>query len=740
MRYLCRVPELKIMLILRRLIKLFCLLFVLQAAALQKPDRTATKKLAEKAIKSNEQYKFKESLMLSREALSGALELRDYKLVTSLYNIIGANYEDLSQFSNAIGFYHKALHYADLAKSDSLKGIVYNNLGNIYYYEEKNIKKGEYHYAKALEHGTKANDHYGLIITRINLALANYDLNQKDKGLEHLRIASRNYDKYGNEFTHSIYYIAQANFAYYLGQHDKARKNYEKAVYWAKKTGYTLELAWAYEDYSKFLAGNNEFEKGYQYLLKCKQIEDAIYDEDKVRAATNEGLNLELDEYRRSLSKLEAEKEIQELSLRKSNIIQILLIGTSAILLILLYSLYRHSRQKRVYTKALEKANEELREARDKAEEASRLKSQFVSTITHELRTPLYGVVGITNMILDEHRELAGSQHLNSLKFSAKYLLSLVNDILQINKMEENRLVLEKHTFNISDEISTIKNSMQFLADKNHNQLVAEIDTDIPEMLLGDKLRLSQVLMNLISNALKFTQDGEVTVSVEQVRVEGSKHHLQFTVKDTGIGIAEANQEKVFDKFVQIERKNDDYQGTGLGLSIVRRLIAAFDSEIQLKSEEGKGTIFTFTIAFEHNPEESNAIINNIEVDLSSGQIFHILVVEDNKINQVVTKKIIENANYLCTIAEDGEAAIAMLEHQSFDIVLMDINMPGMNGFDTTRKLREMGITVPVIALTAFDKEEITEEALASGMNDIIVKPFEPIKLFRIIRTLMHKS
>src|SRR5690606_15344503 len=214
--------------------------------------------------------------------------------------------------------------------------------------------------------------------------------------------------------------------------------------------------------------------------LKCKQIEDAIYDEDIVRAATNEGLNLELDEYRRSLSKLEAEKEIQELSLRKSNIIQILLIGTSAILLILLYSLYRHSRQKRVYTKALEKANEELREARDKAEEASRLKSQFVSTITHELRTPLYGVVGITNMILDEHRELAGSQHLNSLKFSAKYLLSLVNDILQINKMEENRLVLEKHTFNISDEISTIKNSMQFLADKNHNQLVAEIDTDIP--------------------------------------------------------------------------------------------------------------------------------------------------------------------------------------------------------------------------------------------------------------------
>src|SRR5690606_15096464 len=293
--------------------------------------------------------------------------------------------------------------------------------------------------------------------------------------------------------------------------------------------------------------------------------------------------------------------------------------------------------------------------------EASRLKSQFVSTISHELRTPLYGVIGITNMILDEHKELAGSTHLNSLKFSAKYLLSLVNDILQINKIEENRLVLESLTFNISDEITTIMNSLEFITAKNHNTISAEIDTDIPEFVIGDKIRFSQIMMNLVSNALKFTRNGEVIIKADLHKVEGKIHYIGFSVKDNGIGIAKADQQKVFEKFVQIERNNDDYQGTGLGLSIVKRLIEVFGSKINITSKENEGTEFTFTIGFEVDPEKSREIINNIEVDLTSGQIFSILVVEDNKINQVVTKKIIESNNYNCRVADDGFAALEIL-------------------------------------------------------------------------------
>ena len=246
------------------------------------------------------------------------------------------------------------------------------------------------------------------------------------------------------------------------------------------------------------------------------------------------------------------------------------------------------------------------------AEEASLLKSQFVSTITHELRTPLYGVIGITNIILDEHKELGNSPHLKSLKFSAKYLLSLVNDILQINKIEEKRIVLESLIFNLADEITLIKNSVEYIADKNNNVFTVEIDTAIPEFLIGDKLRLSQIIMNLVSNALKFTKNGEVAVMADLKKVEGTVYFIEFKVKDTGIGIAKEDQGKIFDKFVQIERKEEDYQGTGLGLSIVSSLVKLFNSEVHLESQENVGTTFSFTIGFEFDEDKSKEIINNI--------------------------------------------------------------------------------------------------------------------------------
>jgi CheY-like chemotaxis protein len=348
-------------------------------------------------------------------------------------------------------------------------------------------------------------------------------------------------------------------------------------------------------------------------------------------------------------------------------------------------------------------------------------------------------VVGITNMLLDEHKELAHSPHLSSLKFSARYLLSLVNDILQINKIEDNRIILESLTFNISDEINMIKSSLSFIAKTNDNVVHVNVDRNIPEYLIGDKLRLSQIIMNLVSNALKFTKKGEVSINVNLVKVEGKSHFLEFQIQDNGIGIHTADQEKIFDKFVQVSRKETDYQGTGLGLSIVKQLLGLFDSDISLESTIGKGTSFKFVIAFEFNPERTTEIINNIQVDMSSTQIVNVLVVEDNHINQVITRKTIEKNNYKCSVVDNGYAALEILEKENFDVILMDINMPLINGFETTRKIRLKGIGIPIVALTAFDKAEITEEALSAGINDIIIKPFDSIKLFEIISILISK-
>jgi CheY-like chemotaxis protein/two-component sensor histidine kinase len=315
-----------------------------------------------------------------------------------------------------------------------------------------------------------------------------------------------------------------------------------------------------------------------------------------------------------------------------------------------------------------------------------------------------------------------------------------VNDLLQINKIEENRVSLENLIFNISDEINTIADSLEFIALKNNNTISTEIDTDIPEYLIGDKLRLSQVVLNLMSNALKFTKDGEVKVIVNQERIEGNKHFINFQIKDNGVGIAKEDQDKIFEKFVQIERKEGDYQGTGLGLSIVKKLVEVFDSKIHLESELGKGTTFSFTIGFVVDESTRNEIINNIEVDLSTNERYRILVVEDNKINQVVTKKILENNNFKCKVVDDGYAAIDLLESEHYDLILMDINMPIINGFDTTKLIRKKGYLLPIVALTAFDKQEISEQALSCGMNDVIIKPFDSSKLIQIINNCIQKE
>jgi signal transduction histidine kinase/CheY-like chemotaxis protein len=499
-------------------------------------------------------------------------------------------------------------------------------------------------------------------------------------------------------------------------------------------------LSYSHQEYAKLLKKKGDYKKAYENLTIYNSISKTLEDSDKLKRANIVGVNLELDEYKIRVDTIEKEKNVQLISLQKSKIILVLFIIALIVVSLLLYTVYKSYNFKKKKNAELIIANEELVVAKEKAEEASYLKSQFVSTISHELRTPLYGVVGITNMLLDEHKELAESPHLESLKFSARYLLSLVNDVLQINKIEENGIILENLTFNLADEINLIKNSLSFIAKSHNNEITVFIDPAIPEYLIGDKLRLSQILINIVSNALKFTNNGEVNINANLIKIKNKAHYIEFNIQDNGVGIAIDDQEKIFEKFVQIGKKEIDYQGTGLGLSIVKRLLELFDSSISLKSNLGEGTIFSFTIAFDHDSIKTIALIDNIEVDLTSSEIFRVLVVDDNKINQLITKKIIEKNKYRCSVVDSGIEALEILENEKFDIVLMDLNMPFMNGFETTKRLRQKGIVIPIIALTAYEKEEVIGEALSAGFNDIIVKPFEAVQLFKAVNQLLLKT
>lgn len=711
------------------LLSCFCNSAIAQSKEIS--DAKKIHELIDQACSHLKKSNFEKSLINSREALNYAFLKKDDYLIANCYKIIADNYNELSEFDKAVFFYNKSLSYASKTSDEPIWYAIYTNLGNIYCFEKKQLDKGIRYYKKSIAYGLKVNNFKQVYYANMNIAWVYFDIGHFNEGAPFLKYIN-SYQKTNGDKA-SVIVVNMLNGMFYSDKNDykSADAYFKKAIESGKNSDEQSDLSYAYLEYSNFLIKNRKYKEAYENLSLYNKITEELYGQEKLKKASVAGFNLELDEYKRQIDKIENEKITQSQSLKKSKIIVVLFILISFIFLILIFTLYKNIVIKK-------KANMELLKAKEIAEEASLLKTQFISTISHELRTPLYGVVGITDMLLDEHKELARSQYLNSLKFSASYLLSLVNDLLQINKIEENRVVLENSAFNIREEINMIKNSLSFLSKKNNNQILVNIDSDIPEDLISDKLRLGQILMNLVSNALKFTKNGEVIIMANLVKIEEDNYFIEFQIKDNGVGIAVADQSKVFDKFVQVGRKEEDYQGTGLGLSIVKKLLQLFGSTISLKSDIGEGTLFTFIIPFQYSSEKIQiSTTDEIDFDFESNHQYKILIVEDNIINQLITKKIVEKNNYTCSVVNDGFSAIDLLKKEKFDVVLMDINMPLMNGFETTRRIRSNGILTPIVALTAFDKDEIENEVISSGMNDIIIKPFESEKLFKIINNLI---
>ena len=703
-------------------------------------EKGSIEKQINQASSSFSNGEYEKSLDLAKKALVRAFKVNDDRLIAHAYNAIGVIYDEFSDSKRAIEFYGKALAHANKIDDDQVKNWIYGNLGNAYYFNGINVKKGIGYYKQALEYAVKTRDKVQITYSKLNLAGAYFSIKDFKLGIRYVDEV-RDYvntkgEPEANFTLNSLSGIYNSN----MNQPKIAEEYFLKAIEIADKNHMNAFLVNGYENlvehYKKY--GPPDLEK--QYNEKKEALSKIVYSEDKKKSIENSAIQIELDEYKIQLERIELENEKRQHKLEHSRLVVILFIGICIVLLVLIFTLYRTNIFRKKINGELLKANAGLQAAMERAEEASQLKTQFVSTITHELRTPLYGVVGITNMISDEHPELSESPHLNSLKFSAKYLLSLVNDILQMNKIEEKRITLENEPFNIGEEITTITNSVQYIAKNNHNSLHVSIDEKIPRLIIGDKLRLSQIMMNLTSNALKFTKNGAVNVDVTLIKVIKNFHYIEFKVSDNGVGIAPADQAKIYDMFVQVSRKDDDYQGTGLGLAIVKKLVELHGSTIHLESKVNEGTTFTFTIGFEGKKMTQADHINNIDVIFTIQEDLRILVVEDNKINQLVTKKTMDRNNISCDMVSDGLAALELLKTEKYDVILMDINMPIINGFETSRRIRHLGINTPIIALTAFDKEEITDEAREAGINDIIIKPFEPTLLFQMIQGLILKS
>lgn len=376
-------------------------------------------------------------------------------------------------------------------------------------------------------------------------------------------------------------------------------------------------------------------------------------------------------------------------------------------------------------------AENRLTEAKEKAEKATRAKSQFLSMISHEIRTPLNGVIGLTNFLLDENPREDQLRHLKLLKFSGENLVAIINDILDFNKIEAGKIVLENIPFDLKDFLDNVLQTLVLRASDKGVPLILKYDDNLPAVIEGDPLRLNQVLNNLVGNAIKFTDTGFVHVTVSALERRGNKHCIQFTVQDTGIGIHRDKLRVIFEPFTQASADTTrKFGGTGLGLAITKKLVELMGGGIQADSEPGKGSTFYFTLDF----EEADAIHENKPVrksiDYTRVEHAHLLLVEDNDVNQIVATNYLSKWGFQVTIAGNGKEAVDKIQQQAYHLVLMDLQMPGMDGYDATRLIREMSGAyfqeVPILALTALAMTEDIDRLETIGFDDYIIKPFQP--------------
>jgi signal transduction histidine kinase/CheY-like chemotaxis protein len=393
-----------------------------------------------------------------------------------------------------------------------------------------------------------------------------------------------------------------------------------------------------------------------------------------------------------------------------------------------------------------EKLLTESDHAKKKAEDANRMKNEILANMSHEIRTPMNAILGITNALIEDTKDFETKESLGILKFSADQLLVILNDILDLSKIEEGKIDLEEIDFSLKKLMDNIVLLNSGKAKEKKIYLQYEFDSSIPNYIVGDPTRLAQILNNLINNAIKFTEKGGVLVKIILLKKTLSNISIHFLIKDSGLGVPLDKQKSIFEKFTQASTETTrKFGGTGLGLSIVKKLIQLMDSDIGLKSELGLGSEFYFMLNFKVSEKEStNSKIPALNTDSKDLEQHCILLVDDNEINIKVAMKFLKKWKAEVIVANNGEAAIEVYqkEFSKIDIVLMDLQMPIMDGYEASQKIiefqKDKNLQAPIIALTADAMKEVEEKIKKIGIVDLITKPFKPDDLYlKIKRNLL---
>ncbi len=388
----------------------------------------------------------------------------------------------------------------------------------------------------------------------------------------------------------------------------------------------------------------------------------------------------------------------------------------------------------------------ELIQAKKAAEDSGKIKEQFLANMSHEIRTPMNAIIGFTTLLLNKTNNLTKEQikHIQSIHIAGENLLVIINDILDFSKIESGMLKLERIEFNLPELIQNVFNLFNLKAAEKEIELLFEYDRSVPKFLIGDPVRLNQIIINLISNSIKFTDKGYIKLQLRTLRQSERKAIIRFIVEDTGIGIPEKKLESIFESFTQASSSTTrKYGGTGLGLTIVKKIVDLHKGEICVSSEVNKKTIFTVDLPFEKSNDNKLfelKTISEFEDDYSTPEELNVLMAEDNEMNQELSKAIFKEIGWNLDIAPNGKIALEKLSDHDYDIVLMDIQMPEMDGHEATTKIRnELKLNIPIMAITAHALNSEIKKCLDTGMNDYISKPFKVKELVEKVSMLVKK-
>lgn len=649
-------------------------------------------------------YELAESLFNKAVALSQKIKFETGRIIA--YNNLGISYQERGDYRTALDYFSRVLAF-DLKEGDSINiGNSYNNIGIVY------------------------------------LGLKNYQRAQTFLQLS-LRIKLAHADSQG-----------YANTCNNMGETLMAMNN-EEALLWLNKAtriatshGYKTILLESYHILQAFYAQQKSYKEALEFNVKYHTLKDSL---------KLDNLNLSLDKWHKQyelerMAKKAVQQDaelIQQRNTEKVFVIVMLFLAVLAVFVII--TLQRTKKLNKALSEQqlkiveqnniLQSNNEELIYAKQKAEEATIAKSQFLSTVSHEIRTPLNAIIGLANLLNQNNPRDDQKTNLEVLRTSSNSLLAILNDVLDLSKLEAGKMQVDFVDFDLRSMVQYLFELFTPRAKEKGLLLTLDIDKEIPLKLTGDPLHINQVLSNIISNAIKFTDKGSVQIAIVLIQKTNSMCSISFSVSDTGIGIAPEKQQSIFENFTQADNNTTrNFGGTGLGLSISKKLLSMLNSNLELKSSIDAGSVFSFKLdfaIFHSQISTQKTIVNNQQVSsvLVGKQI---LVAEDNHINVFVIKQFLSKWNMQLTVAENGKQATELALANHYDIVLMDLNMPIMDGYEAAKIIIAEKPDTIILAITANQDTEVEKLVSMSGMRGVISKPFQPEQLMNRLQDALR--